>query len=127
MAAVRKLVSGYTYFFFFLNDPLFSKISLIPLKKWKLKDKLKSMYCQWKDSQVNICVRAATDSGVGCALHKRTTFRGGILNITDIKDLLIYYDRIPVDGSVLRKGVFKKFTITHQQPSLHQKSIHWMS
>ena len=31
---------------------------------------------------------------------------GGILNITDIEDLRTYDDSIPVDGSVLRKGVF---------------------
>lgn len=34
-------------------------------------------------------------------------YLGGKLNIRDIKDLLIYYDSIPVDGSVLKEGHFK--------------------
>lgn len=65
-----------------------------------------------KNSPVNTCVRAATYSGAGCALHKGTLLgRWGawVLNITDNKDLHIYYVSIPVDGSVLSKGAFKTF------------------
>lgn len=47
------------------------------------------------------------DSGAGCVLHQGTTHGGGLLNVTDIKNLCIYCDSIPVGGSILRKGVLK--------------------
>lgn len=76
-------------------------------EKWKLKNKLKRIDCQWKDSPVRICVRAAADSGAGCTLHKSIPLgvEWGLLNIRDIKDLHIYYDSIPADGSILKKGI----------------------